>query len=112
MIILAGGELPAWAAGPCIHPWAKPGRYTIEGRLNDRVQRTTAYLTNACRVNFSLPGVFSGGPVQQSDECLAFAFKVRNQPQVFVARWCDDLATVPWNGRDVVVKVWPAELGQ
>jgi hypothetical protein len=112
MIILAGCELPARAAGSCIHPWAKPGRYTIEGQLNDRVQRTTAYLTNACRVNFSLPGVFSGAPVQQSGECLAFAFKVRNRPEVFVARWCDDHATVPWNGRDVMVKVSPAGLGQ
>ena len=97
--------MPAGAAGECVHPWAKPGRYTISGQFQDRVQTTTAYLTKGCRVSFNLPGVSSGGPVAADGPCVRFTFKVRDVAQVFTARWCDTYATVPWRGRDVRVEV-------
>ena len=100
-----GSVAPAPAAKSCIHSWAIPGKYTIRGKLNNKPQSAGAHLSNTCRVSFNLPGVATGGPVKKAGECLQFTFKVQKQPQVFVARWCNTFATVPWNGRDVRVSV-------
>ena len=105
-----GSALPVLAAKPCIHAWAVPGKYTIRGKLNDRVQSAHAHLSNSCRISFNLPGVFTGGPVKKAGECLQFTFKVQKQQQVFVARWCNTHATVPWNGRDVRISVQRSKL--
>ena len=110
IVTTVGSMAPALSAAPCIHSWAKPGKYTIQGKLNQRTQRTTAHLSNNCRVSFNLPGVFTGGPVKKAGACLRFTFKVQKQPQVFVARWCNSYAVVPWKGRDVRISVQRSRL--
>ena len=110
LVATIGLLTPALSAQPCIHSGAKPGKYTIRGKLNDRVQTAGAHLSNSCRVSFNLPGVFTGGPVKKAGACLQFTFKVQKQPQVFHAKWCDSYALVPWNGRNVRISVQRSKL--
>ena len=91
----------------CIFDWAVPGEYTISGNVGGRVESATALLSPACRVFFRIPGVYSGGQVQEAGSCLKFGFKVDGAPRAFTAQWCDDHAVLPWQGKEIPVKVTP-----
>ena len=95
----------AGAVETCGYSWAVPGQYTVVGDFRGRVERTRTRLSSNCRIHFTVPGVFSGGPVQKAGGCLNFTFKVRNEPEAFSARWCDGYADIPWNGRVIRASV-------
>jgi hypothetical protein len=106
---LAGGADAQPSCGP---EWALPGEYYVSGNFRGRNESTVIRLSSSCRVHFQVPGVFSGGPVQASGECVRFSFKVRGEKRPLEARWCDDVGTVPWNGREIQVKVWQSRRQQ
>ena len=95
----------AGAVETCGYSWAIPGQYTVEGDFRGRVERTITRLSSNCRIYFTVPGVFSGGPVQKAGGCLSFTFKVRNEPRPLSARWCNGYADIPWNGRVIRASV-------
>jgi hypothetical protein len=97
---------PAVADVSCGQAWAVPGEYYVSGDFRGRDESTKIRLSSSCRVYFEVPGVFSGGPVEASGQCVRFNFKVRGAPQTFEARWCGAFGVVPWNGREIQVKVW------
>lgn len=105
-LALAVGCAGIALAKTCVQPWAEVGEYKIEGSFRGRVERATAHLSNSCRVTIDLPGVFTGGPVEASDGCLRFSFKVQDVAETFVARWCGAYAIVPWKGEDMRVTVY------
>lgn len=105
--ILFAGAAPdsGHAARKCVFDWAVPGTYKVSGNFRGTTEAATARLTNDCRVIFQLPGVFSGGPVRRSGNCLRFRFKVEGERRIFSARWCNTLGIVPWQGRNVRARV-------
>ena len=110
-LILAGlclAALPqtASAAVNCGQQWAVPGEYYVSGNFRGHKEATVIRLSNNCRVHFQVPGVFSGGPVRVTGQCVQFEFKVKGAPNPLQAEWCDDSGVVPWNGREIKVKVW------
>lgn len=98
---------PANAAAYCVHQWAKPGTYAVAGRFKERIRRTTAQLSTSCRVRINVPGVFTGGPVRKSGDCVEFSFKVQGDRRTFTARWCNTYVVIPYEGRDVRATVHP-----
>jgi hypothetical protein len=103
---LTSAATPA-AAGTCIFDWAVPGPYDVSGNFRGRTDTVMARLTNDCRVTIGLPGVFTGAPVRQAGNCLAFSFRVQDVRQTFNARWCESYGVVPWEGRDVRATIVP-----
>ena len=83
-------------AADCGHSWAKPGRYKISASFRGKNESTNAFLGKDCRISLQVPGVFTGGKVSKSGQCLEFSFKVEGETQVFRAKWCDDYGLVPW----------------
>ena len=92
---------PTPAAANCIFDWAVPGRYDISGNFRGQAETVMARLTNDCRVDIALPGVFTGTPLRRDGSCLKFSFKIQDVRQAFTARWCGGYGVVPWQGRNV-----------
>lgn len=99
-------DAPARAADPCIHPWAKPGEYTVSGSFQGRIRSITTKLTKGCRIIINFPGVFTGGPVTRAGSCVRFSFKVSGEPQTLTGRWCNGYAIIPYNGHTFRANVY------
>jgi hypothetical protein len=99
LLVAAAGQ--AEAAKSCVFGWAVPGTYVISGNFRGSVESTTARLTPDCKVSIRIPGVFTGGPVTRSGQCLRFSFKVQGEKRVFTAQWCNGYGIVPWQGRNI-----------
>ena len=104
VLALSAVATPA-AARTCVFDWAVPGPYDVSGNFRGRTETVTARLTNDCRVTIGLPGVFTGGPVKRAGSCLVFSFRVQDVRETFTARWCNDYAVVPWQGRNVRAQI-------
>ena len=60
-------------AADCGQSWAKPGRYKISGSFRGKNESTNTFLGKDCRINLQVPGVFTGGKVRKSGQCLEFS---------------------------------------
>ena len=107
MLVIGGVSAPetVHAAKSCGFDWAKPGKYQVSGNFRGTVESTTARLTPDCRVSLQIPGVFSGGQVKRSGNCLRFALKVQGEQKVLFAKWCDSFGLVPWQGRNIRAQI-------
>jgi hypothetical protein len=94
-------------AADCGFPWAQPGKYKISASFRGKNESTNVFLGKDCRIIVQVPGVFTGGKVTKSGQCLAFSFKVEGETGVFQAKWCDDYGLVPWQGKTIRATVTP-----
>lgn len=115
--IITGQSVAVQAADTCLFSWAVLGTYKVSGYFHGTTETATAKLTRDCRVFFQVPGVFSGGPVRRSGNCLRFSFKVEGERQTYSAQWCDSYGIVPWQGQNIkaevsLIKTAPVETPQ
>lgn len=107
--LLAGAAfmsfLPAQANAGCGHEWAEPGTYMITGNFRGSEESAGAELTRDCRIQLKIPGVYTGGPVRKDGKCVRFTFKVDKEKGLFKGRWCNDVATVDWKGKNVQARI-------
>ena len=97
--------MPAQASAGCGHEWAKPGTYTITGNFRGSEESAGAELTRDCRIELKIPGVYTGGPVSKDGKCVRFTFKVDKEKGLFKGRWCNEVATVNWKGKNVEARI-------
>ncbi len=105
-VLLFAGTNNAIAAD-CGHSWAKPGRYKISASFRGKNESTNAFLGRDCRITLQVPGVFTGGKVSKSGQCLKFSFKIEGETKVFRAKWCDDYGLIPWQDKTIRAEVTP-----
>jgi hypothetical protein len=105
-VLLAASAQSALAAD-CGFSWAQPGKYKISASFRGKNESTNVFLGKDCRVIVQVPGVFTGGKVKKSGQCLAFSFKVEGEAGVFQAKWCDDYGLVPWQSKTIRATVTP-----
>jgi len=115
--IITGQSVAVQAADTCLFSWAVLGTYKVSGYFHGTTETATAKLTRDCRVFFQVPGVFSGGLVRRSGNCLRFSFKVEGERQTYSAQWCDSYGIVPWQGQNIkaevsLIKTAPVETPQ
>jgi hypothetical protein len=94
-------------AGDCGYSWAQPGKYKISASFRGKNESTNAFLGKDCRITLQVPGVFTGGKVSKSGQCLKFSFKIEGETKVFWAKWCDDYGLIPWQGKTIRAEVTP-----
>ncbi len=108
---MAGAFLSASAgtasAADCGQSWAIPGKYKISGSFRGKNESTNAFLGKDCKINLQVPGVFTGGKVSKSGQCLEFVFKVEAETKVFRAKWCDNYGLIPWRDKTIRAEVTP-----
>jgi hypothetical protein len=105
-VLLHAGTNTALAAN-CGHSWAKPGKYKISASFRGKNESTNAFLGKDCRIILQVPGVFTGGKVSKSGQCLEFSFKIEGETKVFRAKWCDDYGLVPWQDKTIRAEITP-----
>lgn len=105
VFLLAGAD--SAAAADCGHGWAKPGKYKISASFRGKKESTNAFLGKDCRISLQVPGVFTGGKVKKSGQCLEFSFKVEGESEVFKAKWCNDYGLVPWKDKTIRASIVP-----
>jgi len=88
-------------ASACGASWAQTGVYKVTGNFRGTEESAGAELTRDCRIELKIPGVYTGGPVKKSGDCLRFTFKIDKENALFKGKWCDGYAVVDWKGKDV-----------
>ena len=77
----------------------------ITGNFRGSEESAGAELTRDCRIQLKIPGVYTGGPVSKDGKCVRFTFKVDKEKGLFKGRWCNDIATVDWKGKNVQARI-------
>ena len=106
-VLLFLASVQSASAADCGFRWAQPGKYKISASFRGKDESTNVFLGKDCRIIVQVPGVFTGGKVKKSGQCLAFSFKVEGETGVFQAKWCDDYGLVPWQGKTIRATVVP-----
>lgn len=99
--IMAIGNVQSANAAACGAAWASPGTYKITGNFRGKPESAGAELTRDCRIDLKIPGVYTGGRVKKSGDCLRFTFKIDKEKELYKGTWCDGYAVVDWKGKDI-----------